>query len=129
MISQHFVHFFLQKSLVVLFIITAIYFHIVLKDRRFRFFLCLGLAVVFLFLSKLEIAVLAVSCLTTEMLLSKDKQRYVLSVLYLCVAVVSFVFYVIEIPRVPLFRVEMPILIISQISFVLSLLPSLIKII
>lgn len=122
MISQHFVHFFLQKSLVVLFIITAIYFHIVLKDRRFQFFLLLGLLVAFLFLSKLEIAVLCVSCFAVEMLLSKDKQRYVLSVLYLCVAVVSFVFYVIEISRVPLFRVEMPILIIPQISFVLLML-------
>lgn len=114
MLSQHSVHFFLQKSLVVLLIIIAMYLHIIFKDKKFRFFLTIGIFFVFFFLSKLEIVLLCISLLIIELLVSKDKQRYVLVGLHFLFAVFLLILYKIETPTTPKFQTEILILIALQ---------------
>ncbi len=118
MISQHFDHFFLQKSLVVLLMAFAVYIHIVLKNNKWRFLMLLALPLSVLFLSDLELALLALSLLLTEFFVSTDRQRYFLSVFYLIFGVVSLVLYIVHLPTTPIFQVETPLLIAVQLLFV-----------
>lgn len=119
MSCQYLEHFFLQKSLVVLFITIAIYIHILLKDSKIRFVLLFGVLFTLLFFSRLEFAILCVALLIVELLLSSDKQRYILAIFYLIFAFISFVFYIKNLPNAPLFRVEMPIQIGAQVLLIL----------
>ena len=119
MISQHFVHFYMQKSLVVLLMLTIICFHIILRDNKFRYLLLLGFFIPLFLLSKLELALLCFTLLCIEFFVSGDKRRYFLSVVYLILTILFAVFYFVKIPVTPLFIVEMPILIGIQLALVL----------
>lgn len=118
MISQHFEHFFLQKSLVVLLMMIVVYAHIVLKNNKWRFILLLALPLSVLFLSDLELALLFFALSLVEFISSTDNQRYFLSVFYLIFGVVSLVLYIVHLPTTPIFQVETPLLIAVQLLFV-----------